>query len=64
MTPPLLTPADIAARLNVSKRAAYDMLAPGGPLSHLRIKISTKVVRVNSDAFEAYLKEQAGAQCK
>ena len=57
---PLMTPADVAKRCNVSLRAAYDMLSTDGPLGHLRIKMSKKVVRIEKDAFEQYLKEQAG----
>lgn len=61
MSTPLLTPADVAGRLNVSLRTAYDMLSPGGPMGHLRIKVSKKVVRVDPIAFEQYLKDKAGA---
>lgn len=54
-TDPLLTPQDVAERLNVKLRTAYDMLAPGGVLHHLRIDLGHKTIRVRRDALEAFI---------
>lgn len=58
-SPPLLTPVQIAERLGVATRTAYDLLAKGGALHHLRIQISPKIVRVDAQAFDEYLQEKA-----
>ena len=52
---PLLTPQDVADRLNVKLRTAYDMLAPGGVIHHLRIDLGHRTIRVNRDALEAHI---------
>jgi len=54
-TEPLLTPQDVADRLNVKIRTAYDMLAPGGVLHHLRIDLGHKTIRVRRDALEEFI---------
>jgi excisionase family DNA binding protein len=58
-TKPLLTPADVAVRLKVKLRTAYDMLAPGGKLHHLRIDLGHKTVRIDPDKLEQFIKEGA-----
>lgn len=55
MTTPLLTPKDIAERLQIKLRTAYEYLAPGGPLHHLRIELGPKTVRVDPEKFEKFL---------
>ena len=50
--PPLITPADVAARLNIKYRAALELLAPGGALNALRIDIGPKTIRVDPVALE------------
>jgi excisionase family DNA binding protein len=57
-TDPLLTPQDVAERLNVKIRTAYDMLAPGGVLHHLRIDLGHKTIRVRRDALEQFIEQQ------
>lgn len=56
MTGNLLTPQQIAERLSVKLRTAYEYLAPGGPLHHLRIEIGPKTVRVDPQKFEKFIK--------
>lgn len=51
----LLTPDQVAARLNIKLRLAYTMLAPGGQLHHLRIDLGRKSVRVDPARLEEYL---------
>ena len=59
MTPaPLLTPTDVASRLNVKVRAVYDKLAIGGDLHHLRIDIGSKSIRVEPDALEDFIRSR------
>lgn len=59
MTPdPLMTPQDLAERLNVKIRTAYDMLAPGGVLHHLRIDLGHKTIRIRRDALEQFIEQQ------
>lgn len=58
-TQPLLTPSDVAARLKVKLRTAYDMLAPGGKLHHLRIDLGHKTVRVDAGKLEQFIGEGA-----
>lgn len=58
-TEPLLTPQDVADRLNVKIRTAYDMLAPGGVLHHLRIDLGHRTIRIRRDALEAFIKRGA-----
>lgn len=58
-TEPLLTPQDVADRLNVKIRTAYDMLAPGGKLHHLRIDLGHKTIRIRRDALENFIKQGA-----
>ena len=60
MTDKLLTPQDIADRLQLQLRTVYGYLAPGGALHHLRIEIGPKIVRVKESAFNAHL-DKAGA---
>lgn len=57
MTKPLLTVEQVAERLNVKVRAAYELLAVGGRLAHLRIPISRKAVRVDPDKLEEFLRD-------
>lgn len=57
MADKLLTPQEIADRLQVKLRTAYEYLAPGGPLYHLRIELGPKTVRVDPQAFENYIKQ-------
>lgn len=60
MTPePLLTPQDVADRLNVKIRTAYEYLAPGGVLHHLRIDLGHKTIRIRRDALENFIKQGA-----
>lgn len=59
---PLLTPADIAARLKIKQRTVYDMLAPGGTLHHLRIELGPKTIRVRPQDFENFI-QQGPAEC-
>ena len=56
----LLTPEQVAQRLNISTRAAYDLLAPGGRLHGVRIKLGRRIVRVDAADLEAYLQELKG----
>ena len=56
MTNPLLTPQQIAERLQIKVRTAYDYLAPGGRLHHLRKDIGPKIIRVDPEAFENWIK--------
>lgn len=56
-TEPLLTPQDVAERLNVKIRTAYDMLSPGGALHHLRIKLGHKTIRIRRDALETFIEQ-------
>lgn len=51
----LLTPQDVADRLQIKLRTAYEYLAPGGPLYHLRIEIGPKTIRVNPKDFDQFL---------
>lgn len=53
--PPLLTIEQVAQRLNIKLRNAYELLAPGGRLHALRIQVSHKVVRVDADKLEEFL---------
>lgn len=57
MSEKLLTPQEIADRLQVKLRTAYEYLAPGGPLHHLRIEIGPKTIRVRPEDFENYIKQ-------
>ena len=59
MSQSLLTPLDISERLQVRPRTVYDYLAEGGPLYHLRIEIGPRIVRVDPEAFEAWIKQNA-----
>lgn len=52
---PLLTPADVATRLNVKLRTAYDMLSPGGSLHHLRVQLGSKTIRVRPQDLEQFI---------
>jgi excisionase family DNA binding protein len=54
-TDTLLTPADVARRLNVRPRTAYDYLAPGGCLHHLRISVGPRTVRVRASDLDKYI---------
>lgn len=54
-TDTLMTPEQVAKRLNVKLRTAYDMLAPGGTLHHLRISLGHKTIRVDPEKLEAHL---------
>ncbi len=56
----LLTPQEVADRLQVKLRTAYEYLAPGGPLYELRIEIGPKMVRVDPEAFENWINQRAG----
>lgn len=56
----LITPEEVADRLVIQKRTAYQYLAPGGPLHHLRVKVGG-TIRVDADAFEQYLTQDAKA---
>lgn len=60
-TKPLMTPADVAVRLNVKLRTAYDMLAPGGVLHHLRIELGHKTIRIRPDDLETFIGTGAAA---
>lgn len=55
MNEPLLTPSDVAARLNISLRAVYDLLAPGGALYDLRVEIGHKTIRVRPAALDQFV---------
>lgn len=57
MSDPLLTVEQVATRLNVTVRAAYELLAEGGRLAHLKIKISHKAVRVDANKLEEFLRD-------
>lgn len=57
MSDQLLTPQEIADRLQIKLRTVYDYLAPGGPLHHLRIELGPKTIRVNPEDFENYIKQ-------
>lgn len=54
---PLLTPSEVAARLKIKTRTAYEYLAPGGPLHHLRIEFGPKTIRVHPDALEKFIQK-------
>lgn len=56
---PMLTPDEIAHRLNIKLRTAYEYLAPGGKLHHLRVQLGPKTIRVDPDRFEQFLKQGA-----
>lgn len=58
MSDQLLRPQEIAERLQISVRTAYEYLAPGGPLHHLRIELGPKTVRVSPQGFENYILER------
>lgn len=58
---PTLTAVDIARRLRVKPRTAYDMLAPGGVLHHLRLPLGAGTVRVDAAEFEKYLASRGSA---
>ena len=49
-----LAPADVAARLNVSRRTVTNLLASGDLAS---IKIAHRVVRITPEALAAYVSE-------
>lgn len=51
----LLTPEQVAERLQLKRRTVLEMLAEGGVLSHLRIEITPKVIRVRAESLEAHL---------
>lgn len=55
MSKKLLTAHEVADRLSVPLRTAYDLLAVGGKLHHLRIELSPKVIRVDPDKLDAFL---------
>ena len=55
---PLLTPAEVASRLNTTLRDVYDKLAHGGPLHHLRIDLGHRTVRVDAAALEEFLQSR------
>lgn len=55
MTPKLLTPEEVAERLQVKPRTAYHYLAEGGPLHHLRIEVGPRTVRVDPAALEQFI---------
>lgn len=56
---PLLTPAQVAQRLNVKKRTVLQMLAEGGRLHHLRVDVGPKVVRVDPEALQEFIDKGA-----
>lgn len=51
----LLTPQEVADRLRVKLRTAYDYLGPDGPLHHLRIELGPKTIRVDPRALEEWI---------
>lgn len=57
----LLKPQQVADRLNIELRTAYDMLAEGGALHHLRIQLGHKTLRVDPDALEHFIKTRPAA---
>lgn len=59
--PPLLTIGEVAVRLNIKRRTAYEYLAPGGPLHHLRIELGPKTIRVHPDELEKFIKKGQSA---
>ncbi len=61
--PPMMTPADVAARLNVKLSVAYGLLAPGGQLHHLRQQYGHKTVRVDARALEKVIAEGGVRLC-
>ena len=61
MASKLLTVEEVAERLDVKLRTAYDLLAPGGSLHHLRIELGPKTIRVNPEDFEAFIRTRQHA---
>lgn len=59
MTPQLLTPDQVAQRLNIKKRTVYEMLAEGGALHHLRIELGGKLLRVDPEKLEEHIRKGA-----
>lgn len=60
----LLTADDVAARLAISTRSAYDLMAPGGALHPFAVRISRKVVRIAEQDLDAYIENNKGQpQC-
>lgn len=55
----LLTPEQVADRLNVKKRTVYEMLARGGALHHLRIELGGKLLRVDPAKLEEHIAKGA-----
>jgi hypothetical protein len=51
----LLTPKDIAARLNLKVRTVYEWLQPGGSLYELRLDLGPKIIRIDPVKFERWL---------
>lgn len=57
MSDKLLTPHQVAERLQIKIRTVYKYLSTGGPLHHLRIDVGPGTVRVHPEGFEKYLKQ-------